>query len=108
MSTQTKAVVQRCSLRKVLLEISQNSQQNTCAKACNFIKKETLHRCFAVNFVKFLNNTFFYRTSLVAASDSDFSIINMRRVAIIFFELGVVKNSCKHFNRKTLHDNIFV
>ena len=37
------------SLKKVYLEISQNSQENTCAtvsfliklQACNFIKKET-------------------------------------------------------------------
>ena len=31
----------------------------------------------------------------------------MGRVAIIFFELGIVKNSCKNFNRKTLHDYVF-
>ena len=28
-----EAVVQRCSVKKVLLEISQNSQENTCARA---------------------------------------------------------------------------
>ena len=41
-----EAVAQRCSVKKVLLEISQNSQENTCARvsfliklrACNFIK----------------------------------------------------------------------
>ena len=27
-----EAVVQRCSVRKVFLEISQNSQENTCAR----------------------------------------------------------------------------
>ena len=33
-------------------------------KACNFIKKETLvHRCFAVNFVKFLTKSFSHKTS---------------------------------------------
>ena len=42
----TEAVAQRCSVKKVFLEISQNSQENTSArvsfliKACNFIKKE--------------------------------------------------------------------
>ena len=30
--------------------------------------------------------------------NSDFSIVTMRRVAIIFFELGVAKISCKNFN----------
>ena len=48
----------------MLLKISQNSQENTCARVsfliklqaetCNFIlKKETWHRCFPVNFAKF-------------------------------------------------------
>ena len=29
----TEAVVQRCSVKKVFLEIPQNSQENTCARA---------------------------------------------------------------------------
>ena len=46
-----EAVVQRCSVKKVFLKISQNSQENPCARvslliklqlACNFIKKEAL------------------------------------------------------------------
>ena len=28
----TEAVVRRCSVKKVFLEISQNSQENTCAR----------------------------------------------------------------------------
>ena len=60
-----EAVAQRCSVKKVFLEISQNSQENTCARfffliscrpeACNFTKKETLAR---VNFAKFLRTPF--------------------------------------------------
>ena len=48
--------------KRVLLKISQNSQENTYARvsfvinmqadAGNFIKKETWHRCFPVNFAK--------------------------------------------------------
>ena len=34
----TEAVVQRCSVKKVFLEISQNSQENTCARASFLIK----------------------------------------------------------------------
>ena len=34
----TGAVVQRCSVNKVFLEISQNSQENTCARVSFFIK----------------------------------------------------------------------
>ena len=48
----SEPVVQRCSIKKVFLEIPQNSQENTGdrvsfliklqAWSCNFIKKETL------------------------------------------------------------------
>ena len=48
--------------KKVFLEISQNSQENTCTRVCFLIKK-LWHRCFPVNFAKFLR-TPFYRTLL--------------------------------------------
>ena len=64
----TEAVVRRCSMKKVFLEILQNSQENTCARVQNFIKRETLaetlrkkriwHRWFPVNFAKFLRRPF--------------------------------------------------
>ena len=43
-------------MKKVFLEISQNSQENACARVwvCNFIKKRFWYRCFPVNFAKFL------------------------------------------------------
>ena len=74
-----EAVFPRCSVKKVFLEVSQNSQENTCARvsffcenfetvfllsvqkqppalseASSFIKKRLWHRCFPVNFAKFL------------------------------------------------------
>ena len=53
--------------KKVFLEISQNSQENTCARisfliklqACNFIKKETLTQVFSCEFCEIFKNTFF-------------------------------------------------
>ena len=49
----SEAVVQRCSVKKeVLLEISRNSQENTCARVSFSIK---LQRDSA-NFVKFVTN----------------------------------------------------
>ena len=36
--------------------------------ACDFIKKRLWHRCFPVNFAKFLRTPFLYRTPLVVAS----------------------------------------
>ena len=55
--------------KKVLLQISQNSQENICARvsllielqaqACNFIKNEALAQMFPVNFVQFLRTPFY-------------------------------------------------
>ena len=56
-----------CSVKKVFLWISQNSQENTCAavsfliklqRPATLIKKKLWYRCFPVNFVKFLRTSF--------------------------------------------------
>ena len=67
-----EAVLRRCSVKKVYLKISQNSQKNTFAgvsflikfqaEACRFIKKETPALVFSCKFCKIFKNTFFYRT----------------------------------------------
>ena len=55
----------RCSVKKVLLEISQNSQKNSSArvsfliKACTFIKKETLVKVFSCKYYEISKNTLF-------------------------------------------------
>ena len=63
--------------KKVFLEISKDSQENTCARvsfliklqaACNFIKKETLAQVFSCEFCEISKNTYSYRTTLMAAS----------------------------------------
>ena len=62
----SEAVVWRYSLESMFLEISQNSQENTCARASYLIKlkpatllrKRLWHRCFPVNFAKFLRILF--------------------------------------------------
>ena len=69
----TEAVVRRFSVKKVFLKISQNSQEDTCARVsfliklqawvCNFIKKETLAQVFFCKFCKISKNTF-YRARL--------------------------------------------
>ena len=70
----TEVVAQRCSVKKVFLEILQNLQENTCARASLLIKLqafgtgETLAQVFSCEFCKISKNTFFYRTLLVAAS----------------------------------------
>ena len=57
--------------KKVFLEISQNSQENTCVRAsflikhqaCNFIKKEALAQVFSCEFCEISKSTFFQNTS---------------------------------------------
>ena len=63
----TEAVVRRCSVKKVLLEISQNSQENTCARA--FLNKVAgLGQVLSCEFCEISKNNFFHRTPQVAAS----------------------------------------
>ena len=64
---------QECSIKQVLLENSQNSQENTCARVffkkvqglspATLLKKRLWHRCFLVNFTKFLRTSFLQNTS---------------------------------------------
>ena len=59
----------RFSVKNVFLKISQNSQENTCARvsfwiklqtsSCNFIKKQTLAQVFSCTFCEIFKNTFF-------------------------------------------------
>ena len=58
-----EAVARRCFLKGVLLKISQDSPENTCARVSFLIKlqpvtllkkKRLWHRCFPMNFAKFL------------------------------------------------------
>ena len=63
----SEAVVQRCSVKKLFLEISQNLQENTCAslflnkvvRPVTLLKKRLWHRYFPVNFPKFLRTPLF-------------------------------------------------
>ena len=45
-------------MKKVLSELLQNSQENTCARASFLIKKRLWYMCFPVNFAKFLRTPF--------------------------------------------------
>ena len=72
----TEAVALRRSVKKVLLEIPQNSQENTCAGVSILMKlqvfrplKETPTQVLSRGFCKIVMNIFIYRTPLVAASE---------------------------------------
>ena len=59
----SEAVVQRCSVKNVFLEISQNSQslffKVAVLRSATLLKKRLWHRCFPMSFVKFLRTLFF-------------------------------------------------
>ena len=68
-----EAVVQRCSVKKVFLEISQNSQENACARVSYFeikIPSTLKAQAFSCEFCEIFKNTFLHRTPLVAASEN--------------------------------------
>ena len=69
-----------CTVRKVYLKNSQNSQECNCGRvsfltkfACmrpkTLLKKRLWHRCFPVNFATFSRTSFFNRTLPMAASE---------------------------------------
>ena len=66
-SYHSETVVQGCSVKKVFLEISQISQENSLPsfsiknKACNFIKRGTLAYEFSCEFCQISKNTFFVK-----------------------------------------------
>ena len=59
----SEAVARRCSVKKMFLEISQNSQENNCARVSLLIKLQA-----SCEFCELSKNTFSYRTPPVAAS----------------------------------------
>ena len=71
----SEAVVQRCSVKKVFLEISQNSQ----------VADEASAQVFSCEFWEISNNTFFYRTPPVAASYAE---LERKWASEIFFQVS--------------------
>ena len=69
-------------MKTVFLEVSHNSQENTCARVsflslrtqslpqgCSFIKKETLAQAFSCEYCKISKNTFFKEQLRTTASN---------------------------------------
>ena len=56
----SEAVVRRCSVKKVFLEISKDSRKNTCARVSFLIKLQaSASRCSPANFAKLIRTPFF-------------------------------------------------
>ena len=64
-----EAATGRGLLERKLLKISQNSQENTCARV-SFFKKESLAQAFSCEFYEILRTPFFIEQLLTTASDA--------------------------------------
>ena len=84
---QPEPVVQRCSVKKVFLEISRNSQRNTCASVSFLIKLKLWLSCFSVKFL---------RTPLVAASEQQHSENAVKSAKIDVSGFLKVQNVFRH------------
>ena len=62
----------KCSIRKGILKISHNSQENTCARVTFLLKKRLWHRCFPVEIFK---NIFFIEHLRATASQETSGIV---------------------------------
>ena len=103
-------------LKKVVLKILQNSQENTFARisfllvlqadAWNFIEKGALAHVFSFEFCKIFKNIFFHRTPLVVASD--YFLLKSHRSSRpeVLCERGVLENFAK-FTGKHLCQSLF-
>ena len=111
MNLLSEAVVQRCSVKMVFLNISQNSQENTCARvsflikfeaeACNFIKKETLAQVLSCEFCEISGNTYF--TEHLRAT----ACIFRNSQSQMLFKIGALKNFT-NFTGKQLCWHLFL
>ena len=88
--TPKEEVAERCSVKKVFLETLQNLQENTCARIsflikfrpATLLKKRLWHRCFRLNFAKFLRTPFLteYLWSLLLHQEIYFSVRKTNRL----------------------------
>ena len=99
----------RCSIKKLLLKISQYIQENNCLESL-FSKvvglglqgcyKETPRRCFLVNIAKFFKNTYFEKYLRTAASETHL------KNTILFITILLCKNMLSE-RFWVFHKNLF-
>ena len=106
-----EAVPQRCSVKKVFSEISQNSQQNICTKVSFSLKKRLWRRCFPVNFMKFLRTPFLQNNSgrlvLDAFASEICQPVEPQNINLAQYQFDHLKNfDLANYNSKRLQMNI--
>ena len=89
-SSSKKAVIRRCSVKKLFLKNSQNLQKSTCAKASILLIERLWQRCFLWILWNF-SEQLFYGTPLEAAS--------VRRRPLISYHLKeLTKSYFRHYS----------
>ena len=88
-----RSIRQELFCKKGVVKISQNSQENTCARV-SFLKKRLLHRCFSNKFAKILRTCFLTELLL-------WLLLSMKKLLWKTF----VKSEWKHL-RRTLYSEI--
>ena len=105
----------------MFLKISQNSQENTCARVSFLIKLQTLtaillkkklyHRCFPVNFVKFIRALFLQNASrrllLMYVYYKDFNEQSQSKDTLFFINMLLVKKYEEMFKLHTAFSTSF-
>ena len=104
----SKVVAQRCSVKKVSLEISQNSLEYICARAffykvaglrpATLLKKRLWHWCFPVNFTKFLRRPFSQNTSPLVTET--FNKYFIRHLSLDVFNPVIPQSIQKNLQKK--------
>ena len=85
---------QRCSVKKLFLKVSQNSQEN-------FIKKETLAQMFSCEFCETFENTFFTEHLWTTASEIGFTLMCL-------WKAMALKTENVRFSESTLPTTIII
>ena len=113
-----EAVAQRCSVKKLFVEISQNSQENTCARvsllscrprSATLFKRRPCFLVFPVNFAKFGRTPFSYGTSLVLQNRCflKFSDIHQKISVLNSLFNTVWELKAHNFNKKETPTQVF-
>ena len=85
----------------MFLEISQNLQENTCARVS--LKRETLEQVFSCESCEISNNTFLTEHLMATASELIFSSLRKPQYIRKYIKEDLIKVLFNLFNQKPLH-----
>ena len=98
----------------MFLKISQNSQENTCAwvscrwRPATLSKIRLWHRCFPVNFTKFVKNTFLAEHLRITAPVITYccSLCSTSNLYNVFYTRSIARSRCSANEKKQVWHHI--